>query len=319
MEQRPIVFPKDEQKHDSTTEWWYFNGHLKDSSGHKYSYMNTLFKIKFPKVYGGMMSFIPSRELYFCHSIITDIDNNKHYPNIEQRLKINDNSAELLDINFFSIANNRNYFIFQKDKTNYEICGKDIELTLSNKKTPILVGGKGFVDNVGEETFYYSLPDLQTKGSLLIKGKEVAVTGTSWMDHQWGDFGIPKGYWNWFSIQLHGDIQMVCYQVGNEISSHCLATISDADGHQKTYNKIEIISTKEIWKSPKSGVAYPLGWQIKIPEAGIVIDTRAFVKDHEIIFHGVNYWEGPIDIKAKIKTKSFTGVGYQELVGTKGR
>ncbi len=41
---KPIQFPQDEHAHGNIIEWWYFNGHLKDKSGHRYSFMDCFFK-----------------------------------------------------------------------------------------------------------------------------------------------------------------------------------------------------------------------------------------------------------------------------------
>jgi len=317
MKAKKITFPKDEQKHDSTTEWWYYNGHLKDPNGHNYAYMNTLFKIKYPKVFGGFFSYLPSINVYFYHSIITDIDNNKFYPNIELNLKTEDRSNKFLNLSFLSKDKSQGYSISQTEKTKYQIHGKNLSLSMDNTKDPILVGGSGFVDNVGEKTFYYSLSNLESKGKLTVNNTEVPVTGVSWMDHQWGDFGIPRGFWNWFSIQLENDTQIVCYQVGNKRDIHCLATISYEDNRQESFTNVQIIAGQEAWTSPKSRISYPLSWQINIPEANISISTHALVEDHEVDFRFIKYWEGPIEINAKLNGKDIAGSGYQELVGGK--
>jgi len=39
------------------------------------------------------------------------------------------------------------------------------------------------------------------------------------------------------------------------------------------------------------------------------------MKDQEMIYGAINYWEGPLDVTAKIRGKKVKGVGFMELVG----
>ena len=73
----PICFPRDEQKHDHTIEWWYFNGHVRTTEGRSFSYMNCLFAAKPKKVDLPILSKIPLKTLYFSHYLSTD--HKKHH------------------------------------------------------------------------------------------------------------------------------------------------------------------------------------------------------------------------------------------------
>ena len=45
--------------------------------------------------------------------------------------------------------------------------------------------------------------DLAAAGTLVVDGLPVAVTGTAWFDHQWGDFiAVGGGGWDWFAVNL---------------------------------------------------------------------------------------------------------------------
>ena len=40
-------------------------------------------------------------------------------------------------------------------------------------------------------------------GSLNVDGRSVAVNGSAWFDHQWGDFiSVGGGGWDWFAVNL---------------------------------------------------------------------------------------------------------------------
>ena len=87
MQQKPLEFPKDHGGHEAVIEWWYFNGHLKDQEGNEYAFMDCLFKanpfkinIPFLKV---PWKKVTSKYVYFAHSVISDINKQKSYKEVQ--------------------------------------------------------------------------------------------------------------------------------------------------------------------------------------------------------------------------------------------
>ena len=74
--------------------------------------------------------------------------------------------------------------------------GIAVNLTLERHGRPFLLqGGDGYVGSpaTGNGMGYYSLPELDTSGSVTFDGETSTLRGgLSWMDHQWGTFGIPQ-------------------------------------------------------------------------------------------------------------------------------
>lgn len=316
MIQKEISFPIDESKHRTTTEWWYLNGHLEDKKGDRYSYMSTLFRVRFPAVLGGPFKYLPSTDKYFHHSIVTNLKTEKYVARVE----IADVSKKSFADNKMVMGWNTNHdassYLLEKEKERtYLAKSPDFRLSLFSTKEPLLVGQSGFVNNVGEETYYYSLSSLDTTGKLNLESSEIDVSGKSWMDHQWGDFGAPKGYWNWFCAQLDGGIELICYESGGEKGKKILATICYANGEQKSFSDISIKPGKEVWISPKTKARYPLHWKITVPEISLDLEVRALVPDHELNFWYINYWEGPSKITGTLGKTKIYGKGFIELVG----
>ena len=316
MQETKITFPKDESKHHTMTEWWYLNGHLVSSNGDEYSYMSTLFRVRYPAILGGPFKFLPSTDRYFYHSITTNIGTGAFSSKVEiVSVAPGSFRNNTLSTSFSGFKGKDNFQLIKKENDLYLATSPDFELHLQPTKTPLLVGQTGHVDNVGVETYYYSLTSLVTDGQIYLNDKKVEVTGKSWMDHQWGDFGAPKGYWNWFSVQLDSDIEIVCYESGGKNGRKSLATISFADGSQQSYSEIIIKPGKEYWTSPKTKARYALNWEISIPEIELSFKIRALVPDHELNFWYINYWEGPSNVSGKIADQKVTGKGFIELVG----
>src|SRR3989344_1054068 len=318
---KPIKFPEDESIHNHIIEWWYFNGHLKDQQGREYAFMNCLFRAKVKKVKIYFLSRVPTQTLYFSHSIISDLTHKSFQHRITPFSIISDDSfsKSQLYVNYINPTIKKHYANCAIEKTGksvYHMKNEDVDLKLTSIKKPLLVGGKGFLDFQTKTTYYYSLTNLKTEGVIKIKNKWIKVSGKSWMDHQWADASYsPKDKWYWFSIQLDDGTDIICFMYGTDRKKAYVADISYADGRQAHYKDAEIIPSGEEWTSPKSQAVYPIEWKMRIPAKDISLTLKARIKNQEILFGSINYWEGPIVAEGFLGNKKVTGVGFMELVG----
>lgn len=317
---KPIRFPKDELAHNHIIEWWYFNGHLKDKQGNSYAFMNCLFKTDVKKVKIPFLAKVPFKKLYFSHSTLLDIKSKKFYSLIDYISIISRDSFSkpLLFINYMNPAIARGYIncVIEKiAKDIYHLKGENMDLKLTSTKKPLLEGGKGYINLDSKKTYYYSLTNLRTEGRIKIKNKWVNVAGKSWMDHQWADVSYSKDKWTWFSIQLDNETEMVCFKYDGKKTKTYLASISYPDGKQEHFNEVEIIPLGLNWTSPKTKATYPLSWRIKLPAKNIDLRVDPLIKDQEMVFGSINYWEGPFKIIGLFNGKKMKGVGFMELVG----
>jgi oleate hydratase len=319
-EYKPIEFPKDESVHDYIVEWWYFNGHLKDKDENEYSFMDCLFKVDVKKVKIPFLSKIPLKTSYFSHSLVSDLKNKNFIHRINPFSLISDDSfsKHLLYINYINptVRNSYTNCVIEKISNSvYHLKNEDINLKLTLIKEPLLEGGNGFLNLHSKTTYYYSLTNLKTEGRIKIKDKWVDVTGKSWMDHQWADAKYSKDKWDWFSVQLDNDTEMVCCMYDDGKTKTYFADVSHANGRQEHFKEVEIIPLKKHWISPKSKAVYPLEWKIKIPARNIDLNLTAKIENQEMLFGSINYWEGPLRVDGLFENKKVKGVGFMELVG----
>jgi len=321
---KPIKFPEDESSHNSIVEWWYFNGHLRDKNGNEYSYMDCLFKVDVKKVKIPFLSKIPLKTSYFSHSLVSDLKNKKFYHRIAPFSVVSDDSFSkpLFYINYFNpeIRNGYTNCVIEKiNESKYALKSEDLDLVLTSIKTPLLEGGKGFCELNSKATYYYSLTNLITEGRIKIENKWIEVSGKSWMDHQWADVSYSKDRWDWFSVQLDDNTEMVCFMYDDGQKKTYLASISYPDGKQEHFEKVKIVPLSNEWVSSKSEASYPLLWQIKIPERDIHLILSAKIENQEMLFGSINYWEGPLLVNGVFGEKNVNGVGFMELVGYPSR
>lgn len=326
---RPIVLPEDNGPHNFVVEWWYFNGHLFDKKGKEYSFMDCFFKVDISKVNIPHLSphliediFKKGEYVHFAHSVVTDISKNKNYKEIQNISFISKDSfkKDLLYINYkdaYAVGTDLNGEIVEIAPNDFHIRTKNLDLILESQKKPLLEGGHGYVGTPESGSYYYSFTDLSVVGSININGEDTEVKGKAWMDHQWANatYKGKKDKWTWFSFHLEDGLEIMCVEYDKEVGTDILVDIIDKDGVQKQYKKAKMTPLGKSWKSSKTKSRYPLAWKIEVGDGDIIIETESLVKEQEMIFGQINYWEGPMKVKARMNGKNLKGLGFMELVG----
>ena len=319
MKYQKIKFPIDGLPHNTVIEWWYFNGHLTDREGNDYAFMDSFFKADPKKVNLPFFRKIPLKNIYFSHSSLSDVNKNKFYSDINPLCLVSrdsfSKSSFFVNYTFPSLKGYLNYEIKEIGKFKYRIKSQFFDLILTSAKKPLLVGGKGFLKFHSRSTHYYSLTHFKTEGYVIVDGRYIKVRGKSWMDHQWADAPYQQDKWTWFSIQLENNNEITCFEYEWKNKKYRLASI--IDGNNKVFNFTDVTLTPldVYWESEETGAKYPLAWEIEIPSKKIRLFTTPLVKEQEMIFGTINYWEGPLDIKGKWNGKEISGKGFLELVG----
>ena len=61
-------------------------------------------------------------------------------------------------------------------------------------------------------SYYYTHPDLTTVGVLGVGGERAVVRGTTWFDHQWGNFNNCPTNWDWFSLRFEDGSRVMLFR-----------------------------------------------------------------------------------------------------------
>jgi predicted secreted hydrolase len=157
---------------------------------------------------------------------------------------------------------------------------------------------------------------------LTLDGAPLAVDGTAWFDHQWGDFiTVGGGGWDWFAINLSDGTDMTLSLVRDANGSYPLiyGTLDRPDGTTRNLLRDAFtVAVTRRWTSPATGADYPAGWTITVPREGLAIELTPTVAGQELDTRpttGVVYWEGSQRVVATSNGRPIGGQAYVELTG----
>jgi predicted secreted hydrolase len=165
---------------------------------------------------------------------------------------------------------------------------------------------------------------LATTGKLTIGSESFDVTGTSWMDHEFGSADLDKDLvgWDWFSLQLDDQRELMLYRLRRaDGSAHPASsgTLIDRDGQGRHLLIGDFtLEPTSYWTSPASKAHYPQRWRLTIPSQQLSLELVPRMADQELSpkrSTQVTYWEGAIETTGTAQGKPIHGQGYMELTG----
>lgn len=322
-------FPRDHGTHDDfQTEWWYYTGHLRTTAGRSFGYQLTFFRRAMAQP-GAALN--PSRwalrQLYFAHFAVTDEQGNRF--RFAEKLsraglgKAGAASGRLavwID-DWRSVQEDQAHHLRARDEAT------DLDLRLTPEK-PAVVHGIAGVSRKGERpeeaSHYYSFTRMRTEGTLSVAGSIVSVSGVSWMDHEFGSnqLGEEQAGWDWFSLQLNDQTELMLYQIRRQDGSVEPAsggTWVRQEGSAAPLTR-EDVRTEVLshWESVRSKARYPARWRISVPSLRLALEVVPVLPDQELLTESstqVAYWEGSVTVHGERAGQPVSGVGYAELTG----
>jgi predicted secreted hydrolase len=324
-------FPRDHASHpEYKLEWWYYTGNLATSAGQRFGYQLTFFRVGVdPKPTNPSVWAV--RDLYMAHFAITDVSQGRYrFAERMNRSGVGWAGASTAEYHVW----NQDWEAKLSDST-HQLRAAEGEMTLSLElaegKAPVVHGERGISQKgsqTGNASHYYSLTRMPTHGELRFGGKRHAVEGLSWMDHEFGTSFLEAEQigWDWFSIQLEDGVDLMLFQlrrVDGSRDPRSGGTWVEVDRRVQTLRVGDFtLKPGEVWRSPESGGAYPVTWEVEIPKQNLILNVRSILPDQELRTErstGVNYWEGAVEVSGTREGRPIRGRGYLEMTGYSGR
>src|SRR4051794_23210137 len=325
-------FPRDHFEHRQfQTEWWYYTGNLRSSDGHRFGFELTFFRQANQFDNSGQVSttWRPD-QVYLAHLALSDIDGKEFF----HTNRLNRAGPGLAGGSFHESRYwNGNWQVRWLDpNTGHQqlqaVCdGLDLKLALRPVK-PAIINGINGISRKGplpdQASHYVTFTRLQSSGTLSWKGKSYALTGSSWMDHEF--FTEPKDSgllgWDWFAIQLDNNQELMLYQIrrrSEEQSPYSSGTFVDSAGRAKHLAASQFsLRAGAVWQSPLSDERYPVSWHISVPSLNLELDQQTSLRNQELFSKdpvSPTYWEGAVTYKGSLNSRPVSGVGYLEMTG----
>ena len=317
----PFEFPQDHGPHpDYRAEWWYYTGNLADADGNRYGYQFTIFR-------RGIVPGPPEREsewasnqIYFAHFTVTDVSG-ESFDFHERYSRPGAGLAGAQGLPFYHVWLD-NWSAREVEPGKVRLKANDgnsaIDLTLEQAKPAALQGDRGLSaksNDPGNASYYYSLTNNPTYGTITTPRGRFEVTGNSWMDREWSTSDLGEGAvgWDWFSLQLNDNREITFYFIRREDGSFepvSAGVLVYPDGSTRLLNLNDVeLTNLDYWTSPNSDAHYPAAWRFAIPSEEIDLHIVPLLADQELRV-SFTYWEGAVQIEG-----TQMGYGYVELTG----
>lgn len=331
-------FPRDHWAREGyKTEWWYFTGHLRTAQEpvRRFGFQFTFFRIGVSRDAPPSSSAWAAGNIIMGHAALTDLDNGRHrFSELVVR------AAPLLG-GFGRHPDPRLAWSVgppgTPDPWRLRWNGNGFDFTMADAEKgfgfsvstrplkPLVFQGPGGLSRKGagatEASHYYSFTRMAATGTVRLNGGEWEVSGTSWMDKEFGSnqLGEDTVGWDWFSLQLDDGREVMLYLLRSRKGDahHAGATLVDSAGAVRYLQPDEWkLNATGRWTSPATRAPYPAGWTLDIPSAAIraVITPRlAEQENRSALIPNLFYWEGSVRVESTAGER--IGQGYAELTG----
>jgi predicted secreted hydrolase len=321
-------FPRDYFDHpDFQTEWWYYTGNLKSTSGHRYGFELTFFRQAASRDPAQTAAW-DVKDIYLTHLALSDLDGQKFYHS-ERMNRAGPGMAGV------SAAESRIWngnWQIQWKGSEQELQAIDtkfqLHLTLQSEKPPVIHGENGVSqksEGAGHASYYISLTRLVANGQLEVNREQLAVSGLAWMDHEFFTHQLDPEQvgWDWLSLQLEDKTEVMLFHIRRKdgsIDPFSSGTYVDAQG-KSTHLRSSDFTLQPLaqsWMSPATHANYPIAWKIAIPKLELELEAHTPLPAQELTGTtnvAPTYWEGAITLEGHRGKMPLGGVGYLEMTG----
>jgi predicted secreted hydrolase len=129
--------------------------------------------------------------------------------------------------------------------------------------------------------------------------------------------GNRQAGWDWFSIQLDDNREIMLYILRNKdgsIDQWSSGTFVYPDGTYRHLSKDDFsVTASDRYTSLKTGARYPSRWEIHIPSEKVMVTITPLIRDQEALAYsstGNYYWEGTCKVAGVAE-----GRAYVEMTG----
>jgi predicted secreted hydrolase len=317
----PVRLPEDAGAHpDYRTEWWYATGWLAAPDGRPLGFQVTFFRTR-PTLATGNPSRFATGQVLIAHAAISDPARGRLWH--DQRIARAGFGLAGAATGRTGVAIRDWSLVTEGAALHARIPADgfalDLELT---PRTPPLLNGRAGYSQKGpapeSASYYYSLPGLEVRGSIVRGGVATAVTGSAWLDHEWSSTALDAESvgWDWIGLNLDDGGALMAFRIRDATGGVRWA----GGSRRRADGGVEVLAPGAVrfvpgrrWRSPRTAIDYPVEWHVAA--AGLDLDLVPLMDDQESdsrLSTGAVYWEGAVEARQGGRV---AGRGYLELTG----
>ena len=320
---RVLTFPQDAGSHpEYRIEWWYVTGWLAAPGTAPTGFQLTFFRVR-PGLGENNPSRFAPRQLLFAHAAVADPATGR-LRHAERSARAGFDLAYAREGRMDVRIDEWRLRELQDGAMEAVASGEDFGMRLALRPTqPVLLQGEAGFSRKGPEppyaSYYYSQPQLEATGELVIDGVRHAASGGAWLDHEWSSepLDFEARGWDWTGINLDDGGALMAFRTRDAQGRARWggATLRSATGELRTFGPEEVEwSAERHWQSPRTGVRYTVAWRLRV--GGEEFRLESLFDDAELDSRGSTgtiYWEGPATLLDRGGRP--LGRGYLELTG----
>ncbi|MEX2149702.1 MAG: lipocalin-like domain-containing protein [Steroidobacteraceae bacterium] len=326
---RAFDFPADHGAHPGfRSEWWYFTGNLAAADGRHFGFQLTFFRFALAPGVIERASAWATNQAWMAHLSVTDSAGRRfHAAERLARGALGLAGAEAAPFHVWlgdwearAAESGGGIYPLRLIARDEDVA---LDLTLTTAKPLVLQGENGWHrkgPEPGNASYYYAYTRLIAHGQVNIDGAAVDVSGSAWMDREWGSsaLGPDLSGWDWCALQLSDGSELMLYRLRHtdgRASAFSKAEVIGPDGERRTYGAGEFaFEPRRWWTSPKTQVRYPVAWSIALAAEDLSLEIEPRLDDQELELT-VRYWEGAVTATGRARGGALTAEGYLELAG----
>ncbi|MDG3087949.1 lipocalin-like domain-containing protein [Vibrio hannami] len=311
---RAVRLPQDFSFHSEYQhESWRYVANLKDKSGKSYSVQWTYYRIATDERKG---SGWRNPQLYNAHIVVTSEDEVWR----QQRLARGGIGQAGFKSRPFGVwLDNWNWRSIGKSplpgKLNVETDTFSVNLNSYAKGPYVLPGEGGYTkkhDLLPIASYNVQAPFISVIGELILNGETIAVTGTGWLDKEWGTDSLDEHPQSTalFTLHLDKNTALSIHQLKlHNFVAYNYGTLATNKGTVANLSDEQIELTPEKYVTLENDKFIPVVWSLKIPDYGIDISVSSLMNEQwqPFVFQ---YWEGAVEVIGKPEI-----IGFMQLTG----
>ena len=181
---------------------------------------------------------------------------------------------------------------------------------MTSIKQPVILNSsllnKVIFEDESNELYYYTQSNILVNGMMLINNNKISVSGSAWIDREWG--GQLMSEIEWFAIQLDNDYEITASKINKELGNTALGFLITPKGDMIDISKYIEINTLNYTEK-----GYSNKWTVSSKDGLFDLIIQTYV-DNQVIkgWPNSHIFEGGCEVTGVFQSNQVKGFCFSE-------